>query len=131
MQPSAKGSVEERKVNDSNKCEELFSRLGLSHCEVVDTHRIGKPVTGRPRLLKVILKDTKSKREILRRAKMLKSISQFRHVYINPDRTLMQQLERKKLYQELKSRREAGEDDVILKQSVIARASIENFQKDF
>lgn len=127
----SEGAVEERKKDDANKCVDLLENLGVSDYEVVATHRIGKSITGKPQLLKVILSSVKSKHEIIHKAKQLKSLHGYRQVYINPDRTPLQQLQHKKLLEEWKSRREAGEQVVIFKQKVVARETLKNFRDRF
>ena len=125
------GSVEERKKDDTNKCEEVLGNLDISDFEVVATHRIGKPVAGKPQLLKVIMDSVESKHEIMRKAKQLRNIQEYRQVYINPDRTPLQQLQNKELLEEWKARRDAGEQVVIFKQKVVARESLKNFRGRF
>ena len=64
------------------------------------------------------------KSEVLRSARKLKVSTSFRKVYVNPDRTPVQQAEHKNLRSELLSRRGKGEDVVIFKQSVVPRADV-------
>lgn len=127
----SEGSVEERKKDDKNKCEELLRNIDISDFEIVATHRIGKPLAGKPQLIKVIMGSVDSKHEIMRKAKQLRNYRQYRQVYINPDRTPRQQLENRMLLEEWKSRRESGEEVVIFKQRVVARDSLKNFQGRF
>ena len=88
-------------------------------------HRIGKQVEGRDRLLRVVCCDEESKIGILRQAKLLSNTS-FKKVYINPDLTKTQREERKRLREELKRRKDVGED-VTIRYGRIVAASDRNF----
>ena len=120
LEVKTSGTLEERKEDDVGKCREVLSRLSVSaEDSIIQVTRIGNLAkTSRP-LLKVTLDSFETKRMIIRKAKDLRS--DFPHVYINPDRTPLQQLQQRELRQELKSRREKGEDVIIKGNSVVSR----------
>ena len=62
------------------------------------------------------------KKMILAGSKKLATNEIFKDIYIAPDRTKKQQLQMKKLRDELKDRRENGEKDLIIKNGVIIKA---------
>ena len=128
------GSVEERKEWDKSNTVKLLTHLGIiaenagvSYEDVVTTsYRVGRHRPDGNRLLKVVCKDQAAKKDILGKAKELRSNSTYRNVYINPDLTPMQQEESKRLRTELRSRRDKGEDVIIRRGKIISR-SLQNF----
>ena len=81
--------------------------------------RLGKRNTDRPRLLLVTLSCERSK--ILTTAWRLKNNSKWENTYIDPDRTLQEREEHKALRRELKRRREAGEDNLVIRDGAIVK----------
>ena len=93
--------------------------------DIKKCYRVGRPNgQGKGRLLRVTFSNSELKSEVLRSARKLKASTSFRKVYVNPDRTPVQQAEHKNLRSELLSRRGKGEDVVIFKQSVVPRADV-------
>ena len=61
--------------------------------------------TAKPRLIRLYMKDARNRKEILRKAPMLRNANEEEtreHVYIRPDQTLKQQLESKNLRDQLR-----------------------------
>jgi hypothetical protein len=105
------GSAEERKEADMNFVQKILNDLSVPReGRSLKVHRIGKPITGKNRILKVIFGDEEDRQNVLRKAKFLRNIPMHRRIFINPDLTIFQQNERKRLTEELKRRRSAGED---------------------
>ena len=116
------GSVEERKKWDAEKVKSLFNSLsGLHHGTLASTFRIGKINSGKPRLLRVVCRDVDTKRALLQKAKDLRNMSDYKHVFINPDLTPVQQKADKLLREELKRRRASGEDVIIRRGKIVNR----------
>ena len=129
MQELEDGSVEDRKKFDADKIDVLFKELCDFEDSVVSSvFRIGKNNSSGPRLLKVICRDSDSKRSLLRKSKDLRDSTKYKNVYINPDLTPTQQRENKRLRQELRARRDRGEDVVIRRGQVIEKGSQNHFQ---
>ena len=122
------GSVEERSRFDESEVKGVMNKIGISGVEISNVHRIGKKRSDGSRLLKVRVNDPAKKVEILRKCKDLKKFESHKGIYINPDRTPMQQEKDKHLRDELKDRREKGEDVVIFRDRVVVRADIQNFR---
>lgn len=103
-------TAEDRKAADVAVIKEIAKEL---KCELDFSvaYRVGKQVAGRPRLLRVKCDDDEERATILRCAKNLRdtSVPHFKSVFINPDRTPLERERRKKLLEEVKRRRLAGE----------------------
>ncbi len=87
--------------------------------------RVGKQ-TSRPQLLVVSFDDVRFRDRIITNAKNLRSSSSDaikQHVYISPDLTELERKEQFVLRQELRTRKAAGDDVVILSGKVVPRAS--------
>lgn len=119
-EPSA-GSEEERTQADSSKCSEILGILGIRSDEVCDVSRIGKPSGYRDRLLRVRCKQIDLRDKALRKAKELRKHEKFRGVFINPDRTPMQQHSHNELLSELRLRKRNNEDVIIYKDRIVSR----------
>ena len=126
------GSLQDRIEYDKTKIEEIITEIGdpINQDCIVKIQRICRIVTGRPRLLRLILRDKISKNALLESSRKLRTSRKFRDVYVNPDRTPMQAKEFKDLRDELHERKSNGEDVVIFRRRVIARQTIfpRNFQ---
>lgn len=106
---SSDGSVEERRNADEKQMEMLLEDLCIDDVDIVKFHRIGSVAEGRNRLLRVVCCDEDSKLKVLRHAKKLKGSSIFSNVFVNPDLTLWQRNEKKRMRDEFKRRKETGE----------------------
>ena len=82
---------------------------------IVETHRIGSPSQDKVRPLRIKLKSVESKIEVLKRAKCLKDVEEYKKVYISPDLTRDQQLLDKELREKVKAFRQQGETGVNIK----------------
>jgi hypothetical protein len=121
--PEILGSVDERLKNDEGAVSALLSYLDVDPCDVTSVCRLGKPIKGKPRLVRASLRDPRLKLEVLRKAKSLKT-STFNSVFVQQDLTRMQQDAEHGLRLELKERRERGEDVVIYAGEVRLRADL-------
>ena len=126
------GSIDERMESDHRALAEVISTMGVTNdTSSFRISRIGKTTSTRSRLLKVDCRNVCVKNEILRNAKKLRKSTHFKNIYINEDRTPQQQQEWRRIRQDLKQRREAGEDVVIYRNKVILREELQGFQKPF
>jgi RNase H-fold protein (predicted Holliday junction resolvase) len=121
------GSIEERNEHDRNICKEILEQLDLTSVEIQKLQRIGQSRNDGNRLLKVELSKSSDRQEIIRRSKSLRG-TRFNEIFINPDLTPLQQDKMKKLREELKRRRQQGEEVVIFRDRVVCRSTIKNFQ---
>ena len=66
------GTVDERKDHDWRQFTEVLDEMEIDKYDRDDfeVFRIGKPISGKPRLLKVICPDTNTKRDILRKGRL-------------------------------------------------------------
>ena len=122
------GSIDERKKHDLISLREIFGELGSSDVEPSAVRRVGSVNNHKARPLKVKLDDRSEKAELLKKARSLRDSSVYKNVYLTNDLTKFQQKERLRLRQELKDRREAGEDVVIYNNEIRERSTLRNFQ---
>ena len=121
----------DRKDADASVIKEIADELECSLSFSV-AYRIGKPVSGRPRLLRVKCVDADERASLLRNARKLRDtdVPHLKSVYINPDRTLLERERRKKMMEEVKSRRLAGERVTIRHGKIVAQDdpnTVQNF----
>ena len=124
------GSVEKRKETDMHQVEEILEELvsNMDEDDLLEVHRIGRPESGKCRILKVKFKDENDCLKVLKNARKLRDLPNRKGVYINPDLTVLQRRERKALTEELRRRRNEGEDVVILRGKVVAKSNVQNFR---
>lgn len=114
------GSAEERKEWDAAKVQSLLESLThFNRSAILYAHRIGKMNSVKPRLLRVVCRDLDTKSTILRKAKDLRTMPEFRSVFVNHDLTPIQQKEEKSLREELKLRKSSGENVVIRRGKIV------------
>ena len=111
-----------------NVCQELCYQLGVKG-DFEEVIRIGRNTSrARPRLICVKCRSLDTKTNILRNAKKLHEQPTFRGVFVNPDRTKLQQRNDKLLRDELKRRKDLGEDVMILRNKIVNRHDNTNFR---
>lgn len=120
-------SSDDPEESDLTKCADIMKAVSCETDGIVSINRIGKPVGSRPRLLKVQCKDPEFRNRLLRMAKELRKNAKFRGIFINPDRTPLEQKHFKALLNELKQRKDCNEDVVIFRNHVVHRRDIKNF----
>ena len=124
-----RGLVDETNNKDMDFILDLFRRLDVTLSIAPNLHRLGNPRSGRPRSIRVCGLESSTKMKILQKSRNLKNDQVFRGVFINADLTPQQQLKAKELRDELKSRRAAGERDVVIFRGKIMHTSqIQNFR---
>ena len=125
------GSIEDRRTYDEDEVSGVFQVLGMENPSSCRVSRIGKPRQDRPRLLKITCPDAHTKQAILRNGKVLRKSTLYKKVFVNEDQTPMQQQQSRLLREELRTRREQGEDAVIFRGKVVKRSDLKNFQSAF
>ena len=95
--------------------------------EIRDIRRIGKDIGRGRKMIKLELSSEEVKQSVLRKARSLRHNPKYKSVFINPDRTPLQQKEFKLLREELRVRKENGEDVVIFKNKVTKRDYLPSF----
>ena len=116
---SDKQNPQERTQEDTNFVTRVFQTLEIEKCDIDKCIRLGKKVSGRSRLTRVTLKNQDSKGNILRKSRALESSEDFSEIYIRPDLTRLQRTEQRMLRDELRSRREKGEDNIFIRRGKI------------
>ena len=87
--------------------EDLHLSVSVSKC-----FRVGKRVDTRPRLLIVSLESEWDKWDVLRQAPLLKYANRSPRVFINPDLSVHERVEAKRLREELAKRKASGETNI-------------------
>lgn len=122
------GSVEERKKHDEEYIAELCNQIGIKDFKPEETFRIGPIRDSKKRLLRFKCSNEKDKRTILQRSRNLRNFPKFEGVFINPDLTRNQRRKNAELRQELRMRRNAGENVAIRRGCVINLDQDQDFQ---
>ena len=92
-------------AGDVEKVREILSKGLNLDCErhMGEMYRIGMKKEDKVRPIRLVVKTLEGKIEIIKRAKQLKDVNDFKKIYISPDLTRKQQLEDKELRDKLKS----------------------------
>jgi len=106
----------QRLDNDLKQVSSLLnSEFGVAETIISKPTRLGTPKVNKPRLLRIEIKDLAAKREILRNATKLRASAKWSNVYVSPDLTPKEREQNKKLCEELRARKAAGEKDLYIK----------------
>ena len=120
-------SSDDPEESDQSMCADIMTAVSCDTDGFVNVNRIGKPNKTRPRLLKVQCKNFEFRNQLLRRAKELRKYGKYKDIFINPDRTPLEQKHFKELLSELKERKELNENVVIFRNRVVHRRDVKNF----
>lgn len=121
------GSVDNRKDKDTAFVEQILRELAFDDEKPLQVYRVGRSVPGKSRLLKVQFNDEEARQKVLRNARKLRDAPRLAGVYINPDLTVAQRHERRQLVEELKRRRNVGDDVMIFKGKIVSKSHDQNF----
>lgn len=121
--PEEHGTLDERVHSDEEAVKVMLTVLEVEPVRVVGVRRLGKPLKGKPRLLRATLADPTRRQEILRKARHLKN-SPFKDVFFQADLTQRQRDVEWYLRKELHDRREKGEDVVIYAGEIRPRSEL-------
>lgn len=121
----SEGSASENCRKDSDFINSVCQHLNVDHVEVTDIRRIGKVTPGRPRLVRITCND-KARTELLRKSKELRGHSKFNNVFINIDRTRLQQQQFREARQKFQQRNRLNEE-----KSNNTNHQTQNFQRRF
>ena len=83
--------------------------------------RLGKKEQGKTRLIRITVDSVKTKREILKRAKRLRDSEKWKRVFITPDLSPKERQRNKELREDLKSRTEEGEENLVIRRGKIVK----------
>ena len=120
--------TKENKMADMDFFEKMTSSsmdTEVQRDSVRDVLRLGaKRNDGKPRPLKISFTDIGVKREVLGKAKLLKS-GKHNMIFISPDLTPQQREKDRVLRQELKSRRDEGEEHLVIRRGRITNKKVD------
>lgn len=99
--------------------------------EVISTKcvRLGRKSEGKCRLLKVVISNVEMKKQILRNASRLKNNEAYANVFITNDLTYQERQQQRKLRSELNQRKEAGEQDLVIKHGRIVKRQSDEYAR--
>ncbi|CAH1789540.1 unnamed protein product, partial [Owenia fusiformis] len=104
---------------DLEEVKQIFEDgLELPNIQIVKTIRLGRKLN-KPRLLLVMMKDDNYTGQILSRSRKLRYEGRWTNVYIHPDLSPEDREISRKLREELKERREAGEENLTIRRGKI------------
>ena len=129
--PQSSHESSEDTEEDIRFTKDLFQTLGLEADTVPDASLVGKRSSERPRLLRVRFKDSVFRDSVLRNAKELRKHPKYRSVFINPDRTPLQQKLWRERLSERKKRKDDNKDAVILRNRNDIRENNQTFRRHF
>lgn len=121
------GTVQERDSEDKEFVSNMLQTIGVNSECIMSIRRVGKSTPHKPRLLLLSCSTFAQKHEVLKVAKNLRKFNRYKGIYINPDQTKMQRSESFALREELRRRREAGEDVVITKGKIVEKSGKSDF----
>lgn len=126
------GVSEREGENDKEKCRQIFTVIGFDlNDNDFETNRIGRVKADGTRLVRVKFKEVMTRDSILQKAKDLRNQVNFKSVFINPDRTPLQQKHWKELLDEVKKRKTKGEDVVIFRNRIVPRRNFRTSDQNF
>ena len=127
--------VNDRKEHDVTLVKEIFMTLEMDYTDISKPTRLGKKMTtgkgpGKPRLLRVTVDNVNAKKQALAKAKQLKTDrnKKWNKVFITPDLTFKERTESRKLRAELATRRENGENDLVIRRGRIIKEDHTSFR---
>lgn len=117
---------QDKEKADENFIKKIADELSVEELEISETRRLGT-AGSKPRLVKVTLKSTPQRRELLQKAKNLRTTNEeeLKKIFIVPDLSKRARDESKKLREELKRRRENGEMNLIISKGKIIKKKVE------
>ena len=124
---SNKSEAKERREEDTMEVRRLFEdSLGLEEFEIQSTVRLGKKIEEKHRLLKITVGSVKTKRDILSNSKKLRNADEWSRVFITPDLTPKEREKSRRLREELKRRKDAGEEGLVIRKGEIVKVNQED-----
>jgi len=101
--------------------EEVAGEVGVN-IAISKAIRLGEKTANRNRLLLVKVQDLESRHSLLKAARLLKSSQKYANIYISPDLSPTERARNRQLRQELKERREKGEEHLVIRGGAVVHA---------
>ena len=137
--PENKAIEAEQMLTDFKTVRDLYrDRVEIKENDIIDIKRLGKTTENRFRPLRIVFKDNELRNDVLKNNKYLKLEgdehelcnckfpSKHIHIYLTDDKTKKQQEADKSLREELKKRRNDGEENIIIRNGKIVSTSRRN-----
>lgn len=127
---STAGEAGETPNHDEAAVQRMLRSIDVADVKIKRLRRVGKHAHRGKRPLLITFSDVADKWKVLKKASKLRRSPNYSSVFINEDRTQLQQLHRKRQLEELKRRRQNGENVVLYGDRVILRDMISQQQKN-
>ena len=124
IKESKSNDPQTRKEEDTKVIKSITDALRVNDVAVSKIIRLGQPRDNegeKPRPILLALEDNRKKRLILNNAKKLREIEGWNSIFISPDLTWKEREEGKKLRDQLRTLREEGKNDYIIKRGKIVK----------
>ena len=119
----------ERKAKDREMFDALVEDIGAGPVDVIDVVRLGAKSSNKLRPLRVQFNNLGHRKSVLANAKKLRDSSSdvFKGIYINPDLSVKDRQEQRKLRAELNRRKENGETNIFIRRGrIVKQRSLSN-----
>ena len=118
---------EQGKEEDEQQCEQLIAQTKTEQFKIVNVLRMGKVQQGKNRPLLVKLENSQMKYNILRNANNLNNTQQqqwIKKVSISKDKTIKEKEASKRLYEQLKQKRDDGEEGRYIRDGKLLQSKV-------
>jgi hypothetical protein len=120
LEENANGDLSEQKLQDEGRVKDaLYSIKAELTAVPTELTRLGEKKPGRIRPVRITVNSITAKRDILSKARLLRENASFDNVYIGPDLTFKEREANTVLVKELKTRRDAGERNLMISRGKI------------
>jgi len=113
--------AKERNAEDTAVVSQILVDIGVQDAKLESVVRLGKRIPDKHRLMKVTVDSVSSKIQALRNAKRLRNTQHWKEVFVTPDMTPKEREKNKALREELKRRRDDGEEHLVIRNGEIAK----------
>ena len=124
------GSPKDKAEKDEQKFKEMIRESMKMNVHPSKSFRVGKKIEGKDRLLIITVESVDVKQDILRSATELRNTEEWRNVFITPDMTRQEREEGKRLRDELKRRRDAGQTGLVIRRGKIIKKADHPWNQD-
>ena len=122
-------SLTDRAQSDQEQFRDLVKDCFRMNIRTSRSFRAGKKIDGKPRLLIITLENIETKLELLKMAPQLRHHERGKNIFVTPDLTREEREEGKKLREELKARRQAGESNITIRRGrIVVATSVDTSQ---
>ena len=114
-------------ADEIKSVQEIFSKIELADDILLSSqHRLGKPnfAQGKPLPMKVVLKSTEHRNEVLKNAKILRNSTALRSIYINRDEPKEDRIENNRLRSALKEQKKQNPEVKLIRGKLLLQDKV-------